>query len=243
MRTVCLPWALHLDIAGAVPLKAPIPNAPTPGARPARDAHPRLLVPLRVRMSVLSNPARRAFRTKLLIGAGAAALTLGVGFAGPAAAVGPLPVAVNPGNWSGASASTTGATETVTVTSNRAYAEWSTFNLGSGNTLDVSGQTHPNWILVNKVTNSVTGSTIAGNINAAGQVWIIDPNGGDRERGREPERRRPAAVDRQLGIYGPEQFPGRGHVLELHRPGQPGRDERDRDRLGRRPSSPCWPPA
>jgi hemolysin activation/secretion protein len=28
-----LPWSLHLDITGAAPLKAPIPNAPTPGAR------------------------------------------------------------------------------------------------------------------------------------------------------------------------------------------------------------------
>jgi len=40
----------------------------------------------------------------------------------------------------------------------------------------VVGQTGANWILVNRVVGG-TGSTISGNINAAGQVWIIDPNG------------------------------------------------------------------
>ncbi len=104
-----------------------------------------------------------------------AAAGLNVALGAPARA-GSVPVATNLGNWAHASAGTVGSTETLTVTSSRAYAEWSSFNLSAGNTFNVSGQTGANWILVNKVVGG-TGSTISGNINAGGQVWIIDPNG------------------------------------------------------------------
>ena len=122
---------------------------------------------------------RRGVRSRLLASVGAAALASLV--ATPEAkAAGSLPMPTNVGGWTGASLSpgpsALGSVETVTVTSSRAYAEWSSFNLSSGNSFNVAGQTGKNWILVNQVTGG-TASTISGRVSANGQVWIIDPNG------------------------------------------------------------------
>jgi filamentous hemagglutinin family protein len=121
-------------------------------------------------------PTRTNTRSRLMANAGAAALA-GLIMAGEAHAGGSLPAATNPGAWSGVSTppTTTSTSETVTVTSSRAYAEWSSFNLGAGNSFNVAGQS-ANWILVNRVTGG-TGSSISGSVSANGQVWIIDPNG------------------------------------------------------------------
>jgi filamentous hemagglutinin family protein len=118
---------------------------------------------------------KQGSKAKRLLLATVASGALAMGVAGSALGAS-LPVATNTGNWANATSNIAGATETVTVTTSRAYAEWSSFNIAAGQTFAVSGQTNPNWILVNKVTGG-PGSTISGNVVANGQVWIIDPNG------------------------------------------------------------------
>jgi len=68
-------------------------------------------------MFVPSKAISRSLRALLLCTAAAGGLNLALG---ASAHAGSSPVATNPGNWSHASATTSGSTETVTVTSSRA---------------------------------------------------------------------------------------------------------------------------
>ncbi|KSB88761.1 hypothetical protein AS593_04965 [Caulobacter vibrioides] len=68
-----------------------------------------------------------------------------------------------------------GGAQTITQTSQKAVIDWTSFNVGQGNSLtfvtpNADGAT------LNRVTGT-TGSTIAGQITANGSVYLINPNG------------------------------------------------------------------
>ncbi len=63
---------------------------------------------------------------------------------------------------------------TIDQTSGKAIVNWSGFSIGQGGTVTFnngSGAT------LNRVTGSATQSAIAGNLNATGSVYLINPNG------------------------------------------------------------------
>ncbi|OCJ00564.1 filamentous hemagglutinin [Rhizobium sp. AC27/96] len=64
---------------------------------------------------------------------------------------------------------------TVTQTSGSAVVNWQSFNVGKGNRVTFV-QPDANAAILNRVTGQ-TSSTIAGQINANGQVYLINPNG------------------------------------------------------------------
>jgi|GEM_PF-2846323 len=70
---------------------------------------------------------------------------------------------------------TTRSTMTLTQTAKRAYAEWSSFNIGAGNTVSVL-QGGKDYILVNRVIGT-SASFLNGNLNAVGNVWVLNSNG------------------------------------------------------------------
>ena len=66
-------------------------------------------------------------------------------------------------------------TLTVTQSSSSAVVNWQSFSVGQGNTVNFVQPSSTSAIL-NRVTGSAT-STIAGQINANGQVFLVNPNG------------------------------------------------------------------
>lgn len=80
-----------------------------------------------------------------------------------------------------ASGSTTSTTVTVTQNQADALLNWQSFNIGKSTTLyfdqSAGGADVGTWIAFNKVGNSTSPSLILGNIQAAGQVYIINQNG------------------------------------------------------------------
>ena len=64
---------------------------------------------------------------------------------------------------------------TVTQSSDRAIINWQSFSIGDGNRVDIR-QPDARSVLLNRVTGETT-STIAGSLNANGQVFLINPNG------------------------------------------------------------------
>jgi filamentous hemagglutinin family protein len=75
-----------------------------------------------------------------------------------------------------ATISTAGTTMTVTQTGGNILAtNWQSFNIGAGNTVNFV-QPSPQAIALNRVTGT-TASTINGNLNANGQVFLINQNG------------------------------------------------------------------
>ncbi|WP_162875527.1 MBG domain-containing protein [Sphingomonas crusticola] len=64
---------------------------------------------------------------------------------------------------------------TITQTSNRAVINWQDFSIAAGNRVDIL-QPGANAALLNRVTGSAT-STIAGQLSANGQVYLVNPNG------------------------------------------------------------------
>ncbi|MEN7538760.1 MBG domain-containing protein [Aurantiacibacter flavus] len=63
----------------------------------------------------------------------------------------------------------------ITQNSDRAVVNWTSFSVGEGNTVNIA-QPNAQSALLNRVTSDAT-SVIAGQINANGQVFLINPNG------------------------------------------------------------------
>ena len=106
-------------------------------------------------------------------------LTVGVLFAAIAQVLWPAAAAaqslpLNPGAMSGATAGVSGNTMTVSVTAPRAFINWNSFDVGSGYTFNANGPA--NFVLLNRVTGA-TFSTLDGNINSNGNIWVLNPNG------------------------------------------------------------------
>ncbi|WP_163367843.1 filamentous hemagglutinin N-terminal domain-containing protein, partial [Enterobacter hormaechei] len=59
--------------------------------------------------------------------------------------------------------------------SQTAIVNWQGFSIGQGARVDIS-QPNANAAILNRVTGS-TPSTIAGQLNANGQVYLVNPNG------------------------------------------------------------------
>ncbi len=84
--------------------------------------------------------------------------------------------------WSGANAPTqkvgaNGATSVnIQQTAPQAILSWQTFNVGSQTTVNFNQQAS-NWTALNRVTGNLGPSQILGNINAIGQVLVINQNG------------------------------------------------------------------
>ena len=72
-------------------------------------------------------------------------------------------------------ATPTASAMTITQTSDRAVIDWQSFSLGAGGRIDIA-QPGSGSALLNRVTGSTT-STIAGQIHANGQVFLVNPNG------------------------------------------------------------------
>jgi len=64
---------------------------------------------------------------------------------------------------------------TITQASDRAVINWQSFSIGKGARVDIR-QPDAGSLLLNRVTGDAT-STIAGSLNANGQVFLINPNG------------------------------------------------------------------
>lgn len=101
-------------------------------------------------------------------------------------AVGGLKVAPG-GVWRGAltpqqNAATGRTVVTVTQTKQQALMTWDTFNVGKNTTVkfdqSAGGETRTQWTAVNKIRDTTGApSQILGNIEADGQVFLINPNG------------------------------------------------------------------
>jgi filamentous hemagglutinin family protein len=82
----------------------------------------------------------------------------------------------NPNVASGdVSVATSGSAMTISQGSDRAIVNWQGFSIGEGNTVNIH-QPGVTSAILNRVTGS-TSSTIAGALNANGQVLLINPNG------------------------------------------------------------------
>ena len=75
----------------------------------------------------------------------------------------------------GVSASQAGAVMTVNQSTPRAIAQWQTFSIGAGGTVNVAQPSSAS-ILLNRVVGTEL-STIAGNLSANGHVFLLNPNG------------------------------------------------------------------
>ena len=64
---------------------------------------------------------------------------------------------------------------TISQSSDRAIINWQTFSIGAGNRVDIVQPSRQS-VLLNRVTGNA-GSTIAGALNANGQVFLVNPNG------------------------------------------------------------------
>jgi filamentous hemagglutinin family protein len=71
--------------------------------------------------------------------------------------------------------SASGGAMTITQGSDRAVINWHDFSVGAGGKVDIL-QPNAGSALLNRVTGTAT-STIAGQINANGQVFLVNPNG------------------------------------------------------------------
>ncbi len=97
----------------------------------------------------------------------------------------PVAAALDPtglNTWQGALLPTQnviGASTTVTVQQNeaRALLSWESFNIGRDTTLVFDQQKNKDWIVLNRVVNSVAPSQILGNLKADGTVLVINQNG------------------------------------------------------------------
>ncbi|MGH7226448.1 MAG: filamentous hemagglutinin N-terminal domain-containing protein, partial [Gemmataceae bacterium] len=101
-----------------------------------------------------------------------AALALGMASAPPLAYALPTGGQVSAGQ---ASISTGAGSVNVTQTSSRAVIDWSGFNIGSGEQVDFS-QPSSSAIALNRIHDSQP-SSIDGQLNANGQVWLLNPTG------------------------------------------------------------------
>src|ERR1700676_1160381 len=65
----------------------------------------------------------------------------------------------------------------VQQTAPQAILNWTTFNVGAQTTVNFNQQGNANWVALNRVVGSIAPSQILGNINASGQVYVINQNG------------------------------------------------------------------
>jgi filamentous hemagglutinin family protein len=84
--------------------------------------------------------------------------------------------------WTGANAPTQTASDGQTTvgiqqTAAQAILNWTTFNIGAQTTLTFNQQGNASWVALNRVVGSTAPSQILGNINATGQVYVINQNG------------------------------------------------------------------
>jgi filamentous hemagglutinin family protein len=84
--------------------------------------------------------------------------------------------------WTGANAPTQTASDGQTTvgiqqTAAQAILNWTTFNIGAQTTLSFNQQGNASWVALNRVVGSTAPSQILGNINADGQVYVINQNG------------------------------------------------------------------
>jgi filamentous hemagglutinin family protein len=85
--------------------------------------------------------------------------------------------------WTGATTPTqsvdaSGQTQVgIQQTAAQAILNWSSFNVGGRTTLTFNQQGNANWVALNRVTSGIAPSQILGNINAVGQVYVINQNG------------------------------------------------------------------
>lgn len=68
-----------------------------------------------------------------------------------------------------------GSSLTITQTTPRAIVNWQSFSIGQGNTATFH-QPDSSSAILNRVTGNTT-SSIAGQLNANGQVFLVNPNG------------------------------------------------------------------
>src|ERR1700744_1283612 len=86
-------------------------------------------------------------------------------------------------SWTGAGTPTqsvdaSGQTQVgIQQTAPQAILNWSSFNVGGRTTLTFDQQGNANWVALNRVTASTAPSQILGNLNAVGQVYVINQNG------------------------------------------------------------------
>jgi filamentous hemagglutinin family protein len=86
-------------------------------------------------------------------------------------------------SWTGATTPTqsvdaSGQTQVgIQQTAAQAILNWSSFNVGARTTLTFDQQGNANWVALNRVAASTAPSQILGNINAVGQVYVINQNG------------------------------------------------------------------
>ena len=116
-----------------------------------------------VRKALLGNPTRFPLKALTL----SVMLTLGTQVHAQ-----PTDGQISSGN---ASINNTGSTTNITQTSQNATINWQSFSIGSGETVNFMQPSSSSMVL-----NRVLGqdpSTILGNLNANGQVFIINPNG------------------------------------------------------------------
>jgi filamentous hemagglutinin family protein len=123
----------------------------------------------------VSTFARLAARCRPL---SATALVLCAGlppFGAPARAGGVLPTGASVASGSAAIGAPAGNALSVTQTSARAIINWGSFSIGQANSVTFN-QPGASSAVLNRVTGSTT-STIAGQLNANGQVYLVNPNG------------------------------------------------------------------
>lgn len=104
-----------------------------------------------------------------------AVFVLACGLAGPAAAQNTLPTGGHVVAGSATIGAPAGNTLTVNQGSNRAVVNWNSFSVGQPNAVDFV-QPGSSAAILNRVTGG-TPSSIAGQINANGQVYLVNPNG------------------------------------------------------------------
>ncbi|HTB81769.1 MAG TPA: filamentous hemagglutinin family protein [Opitutaceae bacterium] len=178
--------------AGVSPGGASAALVPAPGTTSAKDVLARTTQALQAVQSM-----QAAARALALAGPdhlrpglpdvpdGLAAGGLQVALHVPANLASPL-AGEDPTLWQGASlpqqsAANGQTTVTITQTAQQALLNWQTFNVGRHTTLNfdqsAGGDNVGQWVAFNKIGPDSAPSQILGNINAQGQVYVINPNG------------------------------------------------------------------
>ncbi|MFM9976623.1 MAG: filamentous hemagglutinin family protein [Sphingomonadaceae bacterium] len=111
--------------------------------------------------------------------------------------------------WDGAGLPTVDATNTkveIVQNQSRAVLSWESFNIGANTTLTFK-QAQPDWIAVNRVVNSVNPTVILGQLNADGQVYVLNNAGVIFGKGSQTKLRTLVASTLELGNYASSASP------------------------------------
>jgi len=76
----------------------------------------------------------------------------------------------------GITGGTVGNTTTINQTGQAGIINWTTFDMAAGETANFV-QPNTSAVTLNRITADMNGTQIAGQINANGSVWVVDPNG------------------------------------------------------------------